>query len=141
MGLAGWRRQAQYLSTVNLSSIDNWNYSFKTHPRPRGRATEVIYTEYDLPERTRQPHDVIVDSECMAWYASFGEQILGGCIVHGKTIDDAVREAERQNCHLDGRVFGKQITPPYEHNIKQFGINVLLSRDQLMAMALEEGFG
>ena len=38
--LAGWRRQAQYLSTVNLSSIDNWNYSFKTHPRPRGRATQ-----------------------------------------------------------------------------------------------------
>ena len=75
--LAGWRRQAQYLSTVNLSSIDNWNYSFKTHPRPRGRATQVIYTEYDLPERTRQPHDVIVDSEGMAWYASFGEQILG----------------------------------------------------------------
>jgi virginiamycin B lyase len=29
-----------------------------------------------LPERTRQPHDVIVDSEVMAWYASFGEQIL-----------------------------------------------------------------
>ena len=26
--LAGWRRQAQYLSTVNLSSVDNWNYSF-----------------------------------------------------------------------------------------------------------------
>ena len=75
--LAGWRRQAQYLSTVNLSSVDNWNYSFKTHPRPRGRATQVIYTEYDLPERTRQPHDVIVDSEGMAWYASFGEQILG----------------------------------------------------------------
>src|SRR3984957_6925213 len=75
--LEGWRRQAQYLSTVNLSSRDSWKYSFKTHPRPTGKATQVIYTEYDLPQKTRQPHDVIVDSEGKAWYASFGEQILG----------------------------------------------------------------
>ena len=75
--LAGWRRQAEYLSRVNLSSTDHWKYPLKTHPRPKGMATKVIYTEYDLPQRTRQPHDVIVDSEGMAWYASFGEQILG----------------------------------------------------------------
>jgi virginiamycin B lyase len=75
--MEGWRKQAQYLSTVNLSSTDQWKYSFKTHPRPKGRATQVVYTEYDLPQRTRQPHDVIVDSDGMAWYASFGEQILG----------------------------------------------------------------
>ena len=74
---AGWRRQAEYLSTVNLSAESQWGYSFKTHPRPKGRATEVVYTEYDLPQRTRQPHDVIVDSQGMAWFASFGEQILG----------------------------------------------------------------
>src|SRR5437867_5613047 len=74
---AGWRRQAQYLSTINLSSAPHWNYEFKTFPRPKGRATKVIYTEYDLPQKTRQPHDVIVDSHGIAWYASFGEQILG----------------------------------------------------------------
>jgi streptogramin lyase len=74
---AGWRRQAQYLSTVNSSKGDHWSYALKTHPRPTGRATRVIYTEYDLPQRTRQPHDVIVDSHGLAWYASFGEQILG----------------------------------------------------------------
>jgi streptogramin lyase len=73
----GWRRQARYLSTLNLSSNPEWNYSFKTVARPKGKATKVIYTEYDLPQRTRQPHDVIVDSQGMAWYASFGEQILG----------------------------------------------------------------
>lgn len=75
--LEGWRRQAEYLSTVNLSSNDKWKYAFKMHLRPTGRATHVIYTEYDLPKRTRQPHDVIVDSSGMVWYASFGEQILG----------------------------------------------------------------
>jgi virginiamycin B lyase len=75
--LEGWKRQAEYLSSINLSSSDHWKFAFQTHPRPRGRATQVIYTEYDLPQRTRQPHDVIVDSDGFAWYASFGEQILG----------------------------------------------------------------
>src|SRR6266850_1694279 len=74
---SGWRRQAQYLSTINLSEAPQWNYSLKTLPRPKGKATRVIYTEYDLPQKTRQPHDVIVDSQGIAWYASFGEQILG----------------------------------------------------------------
>ena len=70
------RRQAEYLSSLNLSSVPKWTYDFKTLPRPKGDATRVIYTEYDLSPRTRQPHDVIVDSTGMVWYASFGEQIL-----------------------------------------------------------------
>ena len=74
---AAWRRQAEFLSTVNLSSGPQWRYPFKTLPRPKGAATRVIYTEYELPTRTRQPHDVIVDSSGAVWYASFGEQILG----------------------------------------------------------------
>ncbi|HUK33775.1 MAG TPA: carboxypeptidase regulatory-like domain-containing protein, partial [Vicinamibacterales bacterium] len=74
---AGWRRQAQYLSTINLGAAPQWTYEFKTLPRPKGRATKVVYTEYDLPQKTRQPHDVIVDAGGLAWYASFGEQILG----------------------------------------------------------------
>jgi virginiamycin B lyase len=74
---ASWRRQAQYLTTINLSSGSEWSYPLKTLARPTGMATQVIYTEYDLPQRTRQPHDVIVDSQGTAWYASFGEQILG----------------------------------------------------------------
>jgi virginiamycin B lyase len=74
---AAWRRQAEYLATINLSAGPQWSYALKTLPRPTGRATEVVYTEYDLPQKTRQPHDVIVDSKGIAWYASFGEQILG----------------------------------------------------------------
>jgi virginiamycin B lyase len=68
---------AEYLSTLNLSKSDTWSYELKTLPRPKGKATRVIYTEYDLPARTRQPHDVVIDSQGFAWYASFGEQILG----------------------------------------------------------------
>ena len=63
--LAAWRRQAEYLATINLSAGPQWSYALKTLPRPNGKATKVIYTEYDLPQRTRQPHDVIVDSR--AW--------------------------------------------------------------------------
>lgn len=70
-------RMAEYLSSVNLSKASQWEYSFKTLPRPTGRATQVIITEYDLPKPTNQPHDVVVDKEGFAWYASFGEPILG----------------------------------------------------------------
>jgi virginiamycin B lyase len=73
---ASRRRQAEYLATLNLSNGPQWSYQFKTFARPKGAATRVIYTEYALPKRTRQPHDVIVDSTGMVWYASFGEQIL-----------------------------------------------------------------
>jgi streptogramin lyase len=75
--VATWRRQAEYLAKINLSAATEFGYPLKTLPRPKGAATKVIYTEYDLPQRTRQPHDVIVDSQGLAWYASFGEQILG----------------------------------------------------------------
>ena len=74
---ATWLRQAEYLATINLSGGPHWSYTFKTLPRPAGKATQVLYTEFDLPQKTRQPHDVIVDSKGIAWYASFGEQILG----------------------------------------------------------------
>lgn len=72
-----YRDAAEFLASVNLSSRPQWNFEFKTLPRPTGPATRVIYTEYDLPRETISPHDVIVDSSGMVWYSSFGEQNLG----------------------------------------------------------------
>src|SRR3954466_7382101 len=72
-----YRSTAEYLSTVNLAESPKWGYELKTYPRPKGRATRVIYTEYDLPRETIEPHDVIVDKQGIAWYSSFGEQNLG----------------------------------------------------------------
>src|SRR3954466_1730727 len=72
-----YRSTAEYLSTINLAESPKWGYELKTFPRPSGRATRVIYTEYDLPRETIEPHDVIVDAQGMAWYSSFGEQYLG----------------------------------------------------------------
>ncbi len=70
-------QQAEYLSTINLSSGSSWDYSLKTLPRPKGKATRVIITEYDLPRMGTQPHDAAVDSEGMVWYADFGQQFIG----------------------------------------------------------------
>lgn len=87
-------RQADYLATVNLSSGEQWQYPLKITPRPSGKATQVIITEYDLPQRTRQPHDVVVDREGTVWYASFGELILGKLDPKtGKTTEYPIPEA------------------------------------------------
>ncbi len=71
------RKQADYLASLNLSAGPTWTYELKTLPRPKGDATKAIITEYDLPKITRQPHDVIVDSQGMVWYAAFGEPLIG----------------------------------------------------------------
>jgi streptogramin lyase len=73
---AGTDDFAEYLATINRSS-GPWTYTLKTLPRPAGRSTKVIITEYDLPRPTIEPHDVIVDREGTAWFSNFGEQFLG----------------------------------------------------------------
>ena len=75
--VAVYRGMAEYLASINLSAGTQWNYALKPLPRPKGRATRVIITEYDLPRETIEPHDVIVDADGIAWYSSFGEQNLG----------------------------------------------------------------
>src|SRR5215470_645885 len=72
-----YRTAAEYLATINLGEAQTWSYPLRMLPRPTGRATRVIYTEYDLPRATISPHDVIVDADGIAWYSSFGEQNLG----------------------------------------------------------------
>ncbi|TMA86759.1 MAG: hypothetical protein E6J74_31130 [Deltaproteobacteria bacterium] len=68
---------AQYLSTINLSKVSKWEYPLKTLPRPKGMATQVIITEYDLPRPEAMPHDAAIDAEGMIWYSDFGSQYLG----------------------------------------------------------------
>src|SRR6266550_4461279 len=71
------REQAEWLSAINLSSGPSWQFPLQTLPRPSGRGTRVIITDYDLPRPTIEPHDVVVDAEGIAWYSNFGEQTLG----------------------------------------------------------------
>jgi streptogramin lyase len=71
------RKLAQYLASVNLGAQAVWTYPLRTLPRPTGRATHVVITEYDLPRRTIAPHDVRTDSDGMIWYSNFVEPFLG----------------------------------------------------------------
>jgi virginiamycin B lyase len=70
------KRQAEFLSSINLSN-SAWEYELKTLPRPKGSGTKVIYTEYDLPRQTIEPHDVIIGADGNAYYSNFGEQTFG----------------------------------------------------------------
>jgi virginiamycin B lyase len=72
-----FRRQAEFLAGVNLSKGPSWDYELKSFPRIGGRGTRAIITEYDLPKRTGQPHDVVVASDGMVWYTDFGQEVLG----------------------------------------------------------------
>ena len=72
-----FRKFADYLATINLSATDHWAYELKTLPRPKGRDTRAIVTEYDVIRPTSEPHDVLVDKEGYVWYSDFGEMFIG----------------------------------------------------------------
>ena len=82
-----FRKTAEWLATINVSQ-GPWQYDLKTLPRVKGRGTHVLITEYDLPRKTIEPHDVIVDAQGQVWYSNFGEMFLG-------KLDPEDRQGER----------------------------------------------
>src|SRR5258706_5695860 len=70
------RPRAEFFAKINLSAGPR-SYPLKTLPRPTGRATRVIYTQYDLPDRIAQPHDVVLSPDGHAWYSDFGRAMVG----------------------------------------------------------------
>jgi len=71
-----FRKQAEYLASINLSEVSQWEYPLKTLARPTGRATRAIITEYALPRPTIEPHDVLVDAQGLVWYSDFGSPYI-----------------------------------------------------------------
>ncbi|HEX8829384.1 MAG TPA: hypothetical protein VF778_14875, partial [Xanthobacteraceae bacterium] len=71
-----YRKMAEYLATINLSAVEKWDYDLKTLPRPAGRSTRAIVTEYDIGRPTSEPHDVVVDDTGAVWYSDFGELFI-----------------------------------------------------------------
>ncbi len=67
---------ADWLASVNVA-YNQKKIAYKTLPRPKGAATKVIVTEYDLPRPIAMPHDVVVDSSGAVWYSDFGDQFIG----------------------------------------------------------------
>jgi virginiamycin B lyase len=74
---AAAKAAAEYLASISLGNPDSTEYSFKTFPRPTGKSTRVIITEYDLPRKEAMPHDVIVGQDGKVWYSDFGSQFVG----------------------------------------------------------------
>jgi virginiamycin B lyase len=68
---------ADYFASISLNGPDAQEFEIKTEPRPKGRATKMIVTEYDLPRKEAMPHDVVVDAQGHAWYSDFGSLFVG----------------------------------------------------------------
>jgi virginiamycin B lyase len=71
------QQAAEWLASVNLSRQDHWSWPLQTLPRLNGKSTHVIITEYDLPSKMIEPHDVVLDRDGHVWYSDFGEMFLG----------------------------------------------------------------
>ena len=56
---------------------DSTNPPFKTLPPPRGRATRVVITEYEVPRLLLALHDVDGDSSGNVWYTSHRSPYIG----------------------------------------------------------------
>jgi streptogramin lyase len=68
---------AEWLAGINLSQQDTWSWPLKTFPRLTGKSTRVIITEYDMPNKLIEPHDVVLDHEGNVWYSDFGQMFIG----------------------------------------------------------------
>jgi virginiamycin B lyase len=71
------KQTAEYLASVNLSNAETVEFPLKTLPRLTGRSTRVVITEYDLPRKDAQPHDVVMDGDGVVWYSDFSHEMIG----------------------------------------------------------------
>ncbi len=77
-----------YLASLNLSAADTFEFPLKTLPRPKGKATQVIYTTYDLPRPDASPHDEVFDAQGNVWYSDFNSQFFGKLdLQSGKVVE------------------------------------------------------
>ncbi|MEQ1897103.1 MAG: carboxypeptidase regulatory-like domain-containing protein [Vicinamibacterales bacterium] len=68
---------AAYLATINQSGGRSLPAEVKTLPRPKGKATKVIITQYDMPRKDTVPHDSDMDSKGHVWYTDQSDYFLG----------------------------------------------------------------
>ena len=68
---------AAYLATINRSDGRSLPTDLKTLPRPTGKGTQVIITQYDQPRRDTVAHDMDVDSKGRPWYTDQSRPYVG----------------------------------------------------------------
>jgi streptogramin lyase len=77
-GNATKKELADYFATVNLSGgRTTWPFELKTLPRPTGKATRVIITQYDMPRPDTVSHDLDLDSKGTVWYTDESRMFFG----------------------------------------------------------------
>ncbi len=80
------QKTAEWLASVNLSAQERWSWPLKILPRLTGQSTHVIITEYDLPNKQIEPHDVMLDRDGHVWYSDFGQMFLGELDPHSGKV-------------------------------------------------------
>ena len=68
-------RLVKWLATVR--GPDAKDPPFVTLPRPQGRQTRVVITEYELPRLGLATHDVVADSKGNIWYSPHRSSYIG----------------------------------------------------------------
>ncbi len=68
-------RLVKWLASVR--GPDSKDPSFVTLPRPQGRQTRVVITEYELPRLETATHDVSGDSKGNLWYSTHRSSYVG----------------------------------------------------------------
>src|SRR5581483_9524984 len=68
-------RLVHWLATVR--GPDSKEVPFVTLPRPQGRATRVVITEYELPRLELATHDVVGDGKGYLWYSPHRSSYIG----------------------------------------------------------------
>ncbi|MEA2936638.1 MAG: hypothetical protein QOC56_142 [Alphaproteobacteria bacterium] len=68
-------RLVKWLATVR--GPDSKDPPFVALPRPQGRQTKVIITEYELPRLGLATHDVVADSKGNIWYSPHRSSYIG----------------------------------------------------------------
>jgi virginiamycin B lyase len=68
-------RFAHWLATAR--GPDSKDPNFVVQPRPQGRATRVVITEYELPRLDINAHDTAGDSQGRVWYSTHRSSYVG----------------------------------------------------------------
>ena len=66
----------EVLQLIQPGARDTFDFQVETLPRPAGKATQVIYTVYDLPRPDASPHDEVFDAQERV-VSDFNSQFIG----------------------------------------------------------------
>jgi virginiamycin B lyase len=68
---------AKYLATINQSGGRALPATFNLLPRPKGKGTRVIITQYDMPRKDTVAHDMDVALDGNPWYTDQSRPFIG----------------------------------------------------------------